>query len=311
MRYLYFILCFFLVSSSCSINQMAVRALGDAISGTADGSSNGNVFTQDDDPQLVADALPFLIKLAETLLSQDPDNDNLRVTTGSLFVMYANAFIDSPRLFLDGSQYKQKEEMKIRAVKLYKRAALYLKPLFEKKQVLFFENLNNEKYSEAFKSFTKADVPLLYWYAAAKTAAFALTPFDVDLSMDVSSSLAMVEKALTLDKSFMGGALYDYLISFYASMPEDFGGNKDKAKSLFTNYKDLIGEEKPGVVLCYVLNFLITEEWEDRDAQKNLYLKLLENVVNYDENLDPGNKLLLVLSKRKAQYYIDNVSNFF
>jgi hypothetical protein len=51
---------------SCSLNRMAVRAVADAL--TSDGGSE--VFTGDDDPELVGDALPFAVKMYESLIDQ-------------------------------------------------------------------------------------------------------------------------------------------------------------------------------------------------------------------------------------------------
>jgi hypothetical protein len=48
--------------AGCSVKRMAVNKLGNAL------SSGGSSYETDDDPDLVADALPFSLKLIESLL---------------------------------------------------------------------------------------------------------------------------------------------------------------------------------------------------------------------------------------------------
>ena len=86
-----------LLLASCSINKMAMRSVSDALTG----SGSADVFTGDSDPELVGDALPFAIKMYEALLAQNPDHQGLLLTTGSLFVMYANAFVQGPAEMMD------------------------------------------------------------------------------------------------------------------------------------------------------------------------------------------------------------------
>ena len=54
-------------------------------------SSSGTVFTGDNDPELVGEALPFALKLQESILASIPNHDGLRLGTGRLYVMYAKA----------------------------------------------------------------------------------------------------------------------------------------------------------------------------------------------------------------------------
>ena len=61
-----------LAALGCSAKRVAVGAVADALGGTGGGS-----FARDDDPELVRDALPFGLKLQETLLETTPDHRGL------------------------------------------------------------------------------------------------------------------------------------------------------------------------------------------------------------------------------------------
>jgi hypothetical protein len=100
---------------SCSINKMAINSVSNALTG----SGSAEVFTGDSDPRLVGDALPFAIKMYEALLSQNPKHQGLLITTGSLFVMYANAYVQSPAEEMDPiDYYEERIESFDRAKKL-------------------------------------------------------------------------------------------------------------------------------------------------------------------------------------------------
>ncbi len=55
------------MGSGCSIKRMAINAL----------ASGGTTFESDDDPDLVGKALPFSLKLLESLLAESPRHTGL------------------------------------------------------------------------------------------------------------------------------------------------------------------------------------------------------------------------------------------
>ena len=57
--------------SGCSFRRMAVNQVGDALAGS------GATFASDDDPELIKAAVPFGLKLMESLLSESPRHEGL------------------------------------------------------------------------------------------------------------------------------------------------------------------------------------------------------------------------------------------
>ena len=60
-----------LLSTGCSIKRMAVNQVGNALAG------GGTTFSSDDDPELVKAAVPFSLKLMESLLAESPRHRGL------------------------------------------------------------------------------------------------------------------------------------------------------------------------------------------------------------------------------------------
>src|SRR5208283_2108292 len=107
---------------SCSISQLAVRA----VAGFLSGSGESTTFSGDDDPELVRDALPFAMKTYEALLEADPKNAPLALATGRAFVSYAYAFVQAPSDQMPPERVDQQKAMRLRAKRLDLRAREYV-----------------------------------------------------------------------------------------------------------------------------------------------------------------------------------------
>ena len=72
-----------LALGGCSVRQLAVDRLGDAI------SQGSSAFAADDDLELIRTAAPFSLKLIETLLDERPEHKGLLLAASRGFTQYA------------------------------------------------------------------------------------------------------------------------------------------------------------------------------------------------------------------------------
>ena len=105
--------------SGCSVKRMAVNKVGDALAG------GGTTFASDDDPELVKAAVPFSLKLMESLLNESPRHEGLLLATASGFTQYAYAFVQEDADEMEDKDLAAAEEMRGRARRLYLRARNY------------------------------------------------------------------------------------------------------------------------------------------------------------------------------------------
>ncbi|MFQ6115664.1 MAG: TRAP transporter TatT component family protein, partial [bacterium] len=77
-----------LVFNGCSIKRLAVNSLADALVG-----GGSSVYSTDDDPELVGEALPFALKTIESLLQITPKHKGLLISAASGFVQYGHAYV--------------------------------------------------------------------------------------------------------------------------------------------------------------------------------------------------------------------------
>jgi predicted anti-sigma-YlaC factor YlaD len=290
-----------LLVSSCSLNRMAVRTVANAL--TAEGGSA--VFTGDDDPELVGDALPFAVKMYESLLVKAPDHEGLILTTGSLFVMYANAFVQAPAETLPRDRFAERKENLERAKRLYLRGRGILVDGLERKHPGFRSSAKDGTLSAFLARMRKDDVPLLYWSAAAAMAAFSLDPFDVQLSVRLPEARALMARAYELDPGFGNGMIDDFYISYYGSLPDGLGGDKALALKHFK----LAVEKTKGLSAGPFVSYAQAVSVPAQDYAG--FKKLLEQALAIDVAADPSNRLANVLSQRRARFLLSSAQDLF
>ena len=104
-------------------NMLKRKAIGMVASTLA---SSGDVFTRDDDLELVGSAIPFGLKLYESLLDSAPTNKDLLVATCSNFTQYGVAFLETEAAVLgETNHHEEVAHLNARALKLYLRAKGY------------------------------------------------------------------------------------------------------------------------------------------------------------------------------------------
>lgn len=297
---LWMVLIFGLSLSSCSLNKTVINGVADAVS-----KGGGITFTGEDDPQIVGDALPFALKFYESILEQTPEHQDLLLSTGSAYIMYANAYLQTPATMMSTSDVSKKEEMMSRAKKFYLRGRDMLMRALEVRHPGFLNLVNQNKMTDAVASMTKEDVPFLYWTGAGWMGAYSINAFDINLSVGVQKAVALMNKALELNETFNNGAIHDFFIAYYASMPQGMGGNDDKARYHFEKTVEISKGKSASPYVSLATSICI------RTQNVKEFKKLLTQALAIDVNQDITNRLANVINQKKAKWYLEHVEDFF
>lgn len=308
----------FVLLAGCSINKIAVNAVANVLGGDGGAST----FTTDDDPELVGEALPFALKMYETFLAQTPDHEGLLLATGSGFISYANAFVATPASMLPFEQWEKQQSEQARAKKLYLRGRDYLIHALDVRYPGFDAALRSTEpdASEQLNAFLVQmdadDVPYLYWIGAGWVAAFSLDAFDLSLAFTVTRAQALMLRALELDESYNDGAIHDFLVQYYASLPESMGGDKEKAEIHYRRALELADGRLAGPYLSYAESIVLpqqaaAETIEDTQAVADRFVELMKQALAVDPDAYPPARLINILTQRKAQWYLDHLEDFF
>jgi predicted anti-sigma-YlaC factor YlaD len=289
-----------LLAAGCSLQKVAVNA----VAGMLSGSGSNTVFTGEDDPELVADALPFAMKLYEALLAQTPENTGLLLSTGSLFAMYANAFIQTPAGMLPDTEYPRRLQDMARAKRLYLRGRDYCLKALELRHPGLRARLEAGDPAALSKTGSE-DVPYLYWTAASWMGAFSAEPFDMEMLLTLSRPLALMARAFELEEGYSKGAIHEFYISVYGSLPASLGGSREKAREHFAKAVEQAGGLTAGPYVALATSVSVPEQnaAEFRD--------LLGKALAIDLAASPENRLVNILNQRKARWLLEHIEDYF
>ena len=317
------------LSSCISIEDIAMNSAADLLSSESGGAG---IFTRDDDPQLIADALPLALKMYEMVLASKPEHAALQYATGKNFIMYANAFIQTPAGMLPDEEYAEQEVMLERAKKMYFRGRDYVLQGIELQHPGFKTAIGEKRIDDALLMLdTPEEAKLLYWGASGWIGAFSCDPFDFELANDLYIPSAMLLRALELDESYSSGAVHDIFIQIYASMPashiikaveatpetagkfyktyyKDLGVNDDPESRTDYHFRrsiELSDGKNPGTYCTYASSVCVKKQ----DYGK--YKQLLEKALEIDPSQSPDDELVITIYQEKARWLLDHAEDFF
>ncbi|AHC14676.1 TRAP transporter TatT component family protein [Salinispira pacifica] len=291
-----------LLFSSCSIQQYAVNRISDALTG--EGSSQ--VFMGDNDPALVGDALPFAIKMYETLLQQNPEHLELIETTGSLYIMYANGFIQTPAELSEPEEFESKFDAYSRAKNLYLRGRDMLGRALELRHPGILKAVESGEEVERYAAeLEMQDVGLVYWYAAGWFAAASIDSFDMKIGFRLPAVLTLLNAVYRLDPDYSNGSIEELFISVYASLPQGMGGDVEKAEKAFARAVEIQQGSSAGPYVSLALSVALPAQDVER------FIELMEKALEIPVEEYPENILLNTIQQRKARWYLDHLDDFF
>jgi predicted anti-sigma-YlaC factor YlaD len=267
-------------------------------------ASSGDVFTRDDDPELVGDAIPFGLKLYESLLDSAPKNKELLLATCSNFTQYGVAYVETEAAVLGEAQHHDEvAHLNARALKLYLRAKGYCMRAME----LRFPGIGQKLLTDPAPALAKAekkDVPLLYWTAASWGSAIALGVDRPEIVIDMPAVRALAERAMALDETWSKGALHEMFISL-DSLPEALGGSPEKARQHFNRAIELQHGVYPGPYVALATGV-------DVPAQnREEFEKLLHTALEIDPEKDPSMRLVTLVQQKRARALLDHIDTMF
>jgi predicted anti-sigma-YlaC factor YlaD len=281
----------------CSVKRLAVNNVANTL------TQGPDVFSTDDDPELVRDALPFGLKTMESLLATVPEHEGLLLTLCKGYTQYAYAYVQSEGDLLVNSDYARATALHQRAFKLYIRARGYGLRLLALHHPGVADSLRLAPDRTALK-FTARDLPALYWTGAAWGSAIALGKDRPEMLADLPAIRALVNRGLILDESYEDGAFHEAAIVLDA-LPAAMGGSSASARKHFARAVELSHDRKasPYMILAQSVSVLEQDRAEFR--------RLLERVLTFDPDRYPEQRLATIVMQRKARALLDRQDEFF
>lgn len=280
-----------LLTSGCSFKRMAVNKLGDALAG------GGSTFASDDDPELIKAALPFSLKLMESLLAESPRHKGLLFAASSGFTQYAYAFVQQEADETEDQDLAAATAMRLRARRLYLRARDYGLRGLEASHPGFAARLRSSP-KEAVVVAKRADVPLLYWTAVSWAAAISLGKDEPGLIAEVPQAEALIDRALALNEAFNEGAIHGFLISYEMARQGAPGDPAERARRHFDRAMELSQGRQAGPLVSFA---------EAVCAQKQdlkQFNEMLHRALAINPDAHPDYRLVNLILQRRARWLL-------
>lgn len=286
------------LGSGCSFRRMAVNKVGDAL------ANGGTTFASDDDPELVKAAVPFSLKLMESLLQENPNHKGLLFGTASGFTQYAYAFVQQDADELEDKDVKLASELKSRARRLYLRARNYGLRGLEVEHHGFQKALATDP-KAAVAMTRRKDVPLLYWTTVSWAAAIGDSKDNPDLIADLPKVEALIDRALELDEAFDHGAIHSFLITYEMGRRTGAGDPAIRARKHLERALELSGGQMAGPMVSFAE--AVSVQRQDEAEFESLLKRAL--AVNVDEK--PEWRLVNLIMQRRARWLLGRSDELF
>lgn len=264
---------------------------------------NPAVYLSEEDPELVRDSLPFLLKTIESIIEAEPARQDVLLFANTGFVLYANAFLQADAAIAEWDDYDLALELNERARRMYLRARDYGLRNVEVDHPGITARLQSDP-EAAVTVFEAEDVESVYYLGGAWMLAISLGLDQPALVADLPAARALLDRALELDESFERGALHSAFVTL-ESVGEAMGGSYDRAREHFDRAVELSDGQDAGPYLALASGVSVAEE------NREEFRELLETAIAIDPDEAPANRLLNLIAQKRARVLLDHIDDLF
>jgi|HubBroStandDraft_6_1064221.scaffolds.fasta_scaffold33372_2 predicted anti-sigma-YlaC factor YlaD len=285
-------------TTGCSIKKIAVNKLGDSL------ASGGTTFTSDDDPDLVGEALPFSLKLMESLLAESPQHRGLLLATCSGFTEYAFVYVQVPAEEIEDQDLAKADFLRMRARHLYLRARNYGLRGLEVNHRGFATELRQDARAAVSKAEVK-DVPLLYWTAASWGAAISVSKDNPEMIADQPIVEALIDRALALNSDYDFGAIHGFLITYESVRRTANGDFAVRSRKHFERAVELTSGQSAAPYVALATTVSVSKQ----DSTE--FEALLKKALAVDPDARPEWRLMNLVMQRRARWLLSREDELF
>jgi predicted anti-sigma-YlaC factor YlaD len=289
-----------LLASGCSVQRFAANRIGDTL------AASGTTYSADDDPELIGAALPFSLKLMESVLASTPSHRELLAATAAGFTQYAYAFIqqEADAIALDDTDRAWVAWN--RARRMYLRARDYGLRALDVAVPDFSATLRTAPAAAVGRA-GAAEVDLLYWTAASWAAAIGLGKDDPSLVADLPLVSALIDRALAVNADWDRGAIHAFLVTYEMARPDATGSFDDRVASARVHFDRAVALSQGRAAGPYV-------SWAESvclpKEDRACFEQMLQAAIKVNPDDDPATRLANTILQRRAAWLLANVDRW-
>ena len=281
--------------AGCSIKRIAINKIGDAL------ASGGSTYESDEDLELVGGALPFGLKLMESLLAESPKQRGLLQASCQGFTTYAYLYVQQEADRVLDKDLAEGERLRTRARRLFLRAHRYGFRGLETAAPGISGRMTTDPKGAVAAFRKKTDAPLLYWNAAALGLAISASKSDAAMLARLPEVDALVDRALELDETWGGGTLHEFQVTLAGAKPgrTDY----DRIQKHYTRALELSKGRHAGLFVAWAESVSVPKQ--DRAG----FRASLEKALAIDPDQYPESRLPNLAAQRRARWLLERMDD--
>jgi predicted anti-sigma-YlaC factor YlaD len=280
----------------CSIRRFAVNKVGDAL------SRGGSTYESDDDIELVGDALPFSLKLIESLLAESPRHCGMLETACKGFATYSYIYVQQKADEIVDLDFERARAIRERSRRLYLRASRYGSRGLEVAYPGITTKLETDP-AGAVAEVREEHLSLLYWNAVALGLAISVSKDDAAMLARLPCVEAMLSRALELDESWRSGALHELQLTLASARLGP--PNYDELAAHFERARVLSRDMSAGLFVAYADAVAVPRQ------DVGHFHSLIEQALAVDPDDCEGTRLANLVAQRRARSLLRQVDDLF
>mgnify|MGYP001093541322 CR=1 FL=1 len=286
-------------TAGCSMRRFAVNRIGDAL------AAGGSTFETDNDVELVGDALPFGLKLIESLLAESPQHEGLLLAACRGFTLYAYGYVQQEADRAASEDLDRSNQLRRRARRLFERASGYGFRALEKRYPGMRQALEKDPVQALRVVRDPRHVPLLYWNAAALGLAISAARGDAQMLARLPEVEALIDRALALDERWNDGAIHEFQLIYASTRPGAGGFDAARVRKHFERAVELGGGKKASAFVGFAESVLV------REQNRAEFRRMLERALEIDPDKDERTRLMNLIAQRRARWLLGRIDELF
>jgi hypothetical protein len=271
--------------SGC-IQQIAMNSLGGIM-------DNGfEVLNEEQDLGIAEQSIASNLKLLESILRSDPENSHYLLLASTGYSSYALGFVEDDSAARARLFYLRGKEFGMRILTHNEKFARAL-------------HGSAADFESALRSFSKDDLPALFWTAVGWGGYIRLSLTDPAALADIHRVEAMMRYVLDNDSAFFYGGPHFFLGTLAGSRPAMLGGNPAESQRHFQQCLRINGGTFLMTYIYYAKSYAV--QMQDRQLFENC----LSVVDTTSIDVLPAARLSNAIAKKKAVILRSQEENLF
>ncbi|HUT86017.1 MAG TPA: TRAP transporter TatT component family protein [Elusimicrobiales bacterium] len=264
------------LTCACSFKQVAVKSMAAIMTDAMP------VYLQEEDIQTAKETMLPAVKMSESLLESDTDNQKLLKLTAKGYCGYSFAFLEDKDNKRSGA--------------MYKKGLTYSTRLLENKNIIAEKKIN-------FNNIKFKDTPAVFWHAFCLAGFVKLNLNDPSALSRISGLEKIIETLIEINPSYYYNASYA-LKGAILARSNILGGNLQQSKHSFE--MSLKGEGAK----FKINKLLYAKTYAQAVLDRELFEKLLNEILDAPLQL-PQENMLNIVAEQKAQKLLGEIDEIF